>query len=306
MKNTKTSNDRFQTFCKTLKSIYQRHNHYIPILCKEKIDLDYIYLKQDGSVKLKRKNNWCDDIIMKDIQPHSVVDLLLAVETLEKPVIAIEGKVGTGKTTLCKMILKEWACNKLTAINNNCLLYLNINDKQRTGISDNKYTIESCSMQNDILGMFHLPKRLVDKLPEILQEHDEDVLVLIDIHNIDAYMMVVYQLINKMLPKAKFMLFCRPEISEKLSNIISTKLTLLDLQIDKIEYLIEQLLPNSYMYDEFCDVIEENEDIRTLCGNPFICTALVSMYKTYKNMNFIENKIKLTRQVIKILWDRYM
>lgn len=133
--------DQFQLLKKSLQTNYQNKCSYISPLPWRKgltLSLDETFIERQGHLMIKEKSSW--QLHDQWIDVDAVTLMALAFHYCQhssQSIIAVEGKMGSGKTTLCKRILKDWAGESFDIMEGVCLLYMNVNEgKEMTCINE--------------------------------------------------------------------------------------------------------------------------------------------------------------------------
>ena len=291
---------QFHTLRKNLQEHYRTSfNTITPLPWKKnfKPSLDQLFVERHGHLIMKETEDWKTHDQLIDVDAVSLIALSFHYCQDAQPIITVEGRMGSGKTTLCKRILKDWASEDIDMMDGICILYLNVNKVMET----------KCCSEKDLCQMFNFPNNVDGNAAwDILKQKQEEVLVFIDINKTQTSLDWLHNICNEVLPKAKFIIFGRPDVLYKLTDISSVKILLQDFDNDKITKMFENLSVDYSIQDEIFDAMSEDESLVRLCTNPFLCTAFLVTCKEQNGIKCTENAITCVRTFIAFIWKRFM
>lgn len=293
--------DQFVILKKNLQSTYQnKYSTITPLPWKKgfSLSLDDVFIERHGHLMIKEKLSWKLHDQWIDVDAVTLMALAFHYcQSSSQSIIAVEGKMGSGKSTLCKRILRDWAGESFDIMEGICLLYLNVNEGKDL----------SCINEQNICKLFDLPTNIDHKLVwKIFQEKQEEILVFIDINKTQTSLDWLQTLCYKLLPRAKYIIFCRPDMLYKILDISSVRICLQDFDSEKIHRMLENLSIDYYIQDEIVDVMNEDESITRLCTNPFLCTAFMITCKEQFGVKFTDNSVRFIRTFIGFIWKRFV
>ena len=247
-------------------------------------------------MSFKYDNRSTAEVPLYEIEPLTIITLLLELENCSFPSLAVEAGVGLGKTVLCQKIIWEWLNKQCSHISNDCVLHLQINDELSSECDENLSPLDKL--------LSYLPDHIDQSSWATLQEHESDLIILVDIENISSSHLFLHKLVNMLLPKSKYIFFCRSNISESLSSLVAARIALNRLHVDQVECLVHSCSPTHSVGSRVVKCLRENPNILQLCTNPFICTMLVSTCKENTWEKLFDDKLEIARRVVDALWKR--
>ena len=290
----------YQTLRKNLQEKYRTaFSSIAPLPWKKgyKLSLDQMFVERQGHLIMKEQDTWRTHDQLIDVDAVSLIALSFHYCQDTQPIITVEGRMGSGKTTLCKRILMDWASEDIDIMDGICILYININD-----VKDLK-----CCSEQDVCKLFGFPDNMdITNTWQILKKKQEDLLVFVDINKTQTSLDWLHTICNEFLPKAKFIIYGRPDVLYKLTDISSVKILLQDFDHDKITKMLENLSVDYYIQDEIFDLMSEDESVGRLCTNPFLCTAFSVTCKEQNGVKCTDSALTCVRTFIAFIWKRFM
>ena len=290
---------QFQMLTKSLQKLYaSKFSNISPLPWRKgfSLPMEQIFIERQGHLMIKEKGVWKAHDQWIDVDVVTLIALSFHYcQHSTQSIITVEGKMGSGKTTLCRRILKDWARESLDIMEGICILYMN-DTKDMT-----------CFNGDDIGKVFHLPANMDNsQLLKIFEKKEEELLVFVDINKPQTSLDWLYGICKKLLPKAKYIIFCRPDIMSKLLDLSNVKILLQDFDNEKINKMVDNLCLDYYIQDDIFDAMSEDESLARLCANPFLCTAFLLTCKEQLGARTTTNAVLCTRTFIGFVWKRFM
>ena len=210
---------------------------------------------------------------------------LFKVEQGKKPVrkLIVEGNAGMGKTTLCTMLVEEWAEDKIFP-EFNCVLLLPLRDP----------TIITASCLSNFLAFYHPDESICDSVVQHLKRtRGKNLLIIADGWDElgkekQSKQSLFYSLLfGRQLPSASVLLTSRPTASAPLHNLPTV-----DRLVEVVGFNEENV--KQYIESEFekcpekasslIEELESNSVIVSVCSVPLNCAIICNLWHTLKGM----------------------
>lgn len=225
-----------------------------------------IILKSKKSQKPRSKK--MKAYIPRDTQGKSPEDLL---KSKEKSILIV-GKAGIGKTTVVQQMLHHWA--ERHDRNLDFMFYFDENTLPNTSTID--------SLENLLLGSLLVSnsqfKENTEEILKYLQEYSENVTIVFDGFKDFPENSILWRIMHhELLPEAKIVATCRPEVEYDFSDWASCKVYVQGFSKESIYIFFSKMLDDS----ELVDSVINNPALFSLCYVPmyaFMVAACVLYY----------------------------
>lgn len=258
----------FQQFC---GAEVQTNFNFIPLVLDTDIEKNTvrnkIMLKSKKSKKshLKKMKAY----IPRDTQRNSPEDLL---NSREKRILIV-GKRGIGKTTVVQQMLHHWA--ERHDRNLDFIFYFDENKLSNTSTID--------SLENLLLRSFSMSnsqfKDNAGEILEYLREYSENVTIVFDgLRDYQGNKILRRIMRNELLPEAKIVVTCRPEVEYEFSDWSTCKVYVQGFSEESISEFFKKTSDND---SELVDRVINNPALFSLCHVPmyaFMVESCISHY----------------------------
>ncbi|GAA6082558.1 uncharacterized protein LOC113650479 isoform X1 [Tachysurus ichikawai] len=226
-----------------------------------------IIFKSKKSKKSRSKK--MKSYIPKDTQRKSPEDLLNS----RKKSILIVGKPGIGKTTVVQQMLHHWA--ERSDRNLDFMFYFDENTLSNISTTE--------SLENLLLSKYLMLnpqlKENAEEILQYLQEHSDSVTIVFDgIRDFQKNTVLLEIMDHKLLPEAKIVVTCRPEVEYEFSDWTTCKVYVKGFSEETISDLFRKMTDNE---PELVDIVINNPALFSLCHVPmyaFMVAACISYY----------------------------
>ncbi|GAA6086264.1 uncharacterized protein LOC113650479 isoform X1 [Tachysurus ichikawai] len=249
----------------------QKNFTFIPLV----LDTDTENNKPRNKITLKSKKSKkprskkMKSYIPKDTQRKSPEDLL---NRSEKSILIV-GKPGIGKTTVVQQMLHHWA--ERSDRNLDFMFYFDENTLSNISTTE--------SLENLLLSKYLMLnpqlKENAEEILQYLQEHSDSVTIVFDgIRDFQKNTVLLEIMDHKLLPEAKIVVTCRPEVEYEFSDWTTCKVYVKGFSEESIYDFFRKMTDNE---PELVDIVINNPALFSLCHVPmyaFMVAACISYY----------------------------